>query len=249
MTNQPDPKPPTPPSTGPAAAYDEIADWYEREFLPRDFDTDLDPIGIDHALRHVLGPGAGRLLEVGCGTGIHSTRLRELGWDPVGIDLSAGMLHYARHRLAVTRGDAARLPFPDACVPAVLAAMVHTDMPDYAAVLREVHRVLVPDGMFVHIGVHPCFCGGFADRTEPDTVVIRPGYLDNDWTTASYTDQGIRDKVGAEHRPLAWLLNTVFDMGLVIDEIAEGGAPTPTTLTLRAHKPSATQASLGSGDR
>ena len=197
-------------------------------------------------MRHVLGPGAGRLLELGCGTGIHARRLHDLGWDPVGIDLSAGMLHHARQRLPVARGDAARLPTPDSCAPAVLAAMVHTDMADYAAVLREVHRVLVPGGTFVHIGVHPCFCGGFADRTDPDAIVIRPGYRDSHWTTASYTDRGIRDKVGAEHRPLAWLLNTVNDTGLVIDELAEGGAPTPTTLSLRAHKPSRASA-LGRG--
>jgi hypothetical protein len=42
----------------------------------------------------------------------------------------------------------------------------------------------------VHVGVHPCFCGGFADRSERDAVVIGPGYLDGHWTTASWSDQG-----------------------------------------------------------
>ena len=154
--------------------------------------------------------GTGRCLEIGCGTGIHAERLRALGWDPVGIDLSAGMLAYTRGRMPTALTDATRLPFPDSSVPAVLAAMVHTDMADYRAVLEEAHRVLAPGGMFVHIGVHPCFCGGFADHTDPTAIVIRPGYLESNWTTASYTDQGIRDKVGAEHRPLSWLLNAVI---------------------------------------
>ena len=56
--------------------------------------------------------------------------------------------------------------------------------------------------MFVHIGVHPCFCGAFADRADLDSIVVRPGYLDGAWTKTSWTDQGVRDKVGATHLPL-----------------------------------------------
>ena len=52
------------------------------------------------------------------------------------MDLSAGMLRYARDRLPVTRADAERLPVPNAAVPAVVSVMVHTDMPGYPAVLR-----------------------------------------------------------------------------------------------------------------
>jgi ubiquinone/menaquinone biosynthesis C-methylase UbiE len=49
-------------------------------------------------------------------------------------------------------------------------------MPAYPTVLREVARVLRPGGVFVHVGVHPCFCGGFADRSNLDAVVIQgPG--------------------------------------------------------------------------
>ncbi|MFL6125350.1 hypothetical protein [Actinophytocola sp.] len=44
-------------------------------------------------------------------------------------------------------------------------------MPAYPAVLREVARVLRSGGVFVHVGVHPCFRGGFADHSDPDAVV------------------------------------------------------------------------------
>jgi len=94
-----------------------------------------------------------------------------------------------------------------------------------------------PGGVFVHLGVHPCFCGGFADRGDPEAVVIRRGYLDSDWTRNSWTDQGIRDKVGAQHRPLPDLLHLVQDAGLAFDRFAEGGAPTPITFAIRAHRP------------
>jgi SAM-dependent methyltransferase len=116
--------------------------------------------------------------------------------------------------------------------------MVHTDMPRYPAVLAEVARVLRPGGVVVHVGVHPCFCGGFAERRELDAVVIRPGYLDGHWTKASWTDQGVRDKVGATHRPLPELLHAFLAAGLRLERFAESGAPTPAMLAIRARKPS-----------
>jgi len=224
----------------PTAAYDEIADWYEQEFLgsqpARGGRADADPLGIDHALRDLLGHGSGTCLEIGCGTGVHAARVRELGWTPVGVDLSAGMLRHARGRLALARADAERLPIRDGAVPAAIAVMVHTDMPGYPAVLGEAARVLRPGGVLVHVGVHPCFCGGFADRSDRNAVVIRSGYLDGHWTKASWTDQGVRDKVGATHRPLPELLHAFLDADLTLERFAEGGAPTPVVLAVRARK-------------
>jgi ubiquinone/menaquinone biosynthesis C-methylase UbiE len=213
------------------AAYDEIADWYSREFL-----RPGDPIGVDASLRTLLGAGTGTCLEIGCGTGIHADTVRDLGRTPIGIDLSAGMLRHADSRLPVGRADAVRLPVRDGSVPAVIAMMVHTDLPDYPAVVREIARVLRPGGVFVHVGVHPCFCGGFADRSDPDAVVIGRGYFDGSWTKKSWTDQGIRDKIGAWHLPLAGLLQAVPDAGLMIEQVIEGGPVTPMTLGLRARR-------------
>lgn len=222
------------------AAYDEIADWYEGRFLSaarlEPGAPGRDPLGIDRALRDLLGDGSGVCLEIGCGTGVHAALVRELGWAPVGVDLSSGMLRHARGRLPIARADAGRLPVRDSSVPAVVAAMVHTDMPEYPAVLREVARVLRPGGVFVHVGVHPCFCGGFADRGDPAAVVIRPGYLDGHWTTVSWTDQGIRDKVGATHWPLPDLLHAFLDTGMALERFTEGGTPLPVVLAVRARK-------------
>ena len=218
------------------AAYDEIADWYETQFLAGQAG---DPLGVTRALRSLLGEGDGAAtcLEIGCGTGVHAATVRSLGWRPLGVDLSAGMLRWARGRLPVVRADVAHLPFASCSFPVVASVMVHTDMPAYPAILREAARVLAPGGRFVHIGVHPCFCGGFADRTDPGAVVIRPGYLTGHWTKASWTDQGVRDKVGAAHWPLAELLAAFLDAGLVLERFVEGGEPAPIVFGLLARKP------------
>jgi SAM-dependent methyltransferase len=215
------------------AAYDEIADWYESEFIRPQTGAD-DPLGVHDALRELLGPGTGLCLEIGCGTGVYAAAVRRLGRTPIGVDLSAGMLRHAAGRLPVARGDATRLPFADASVPAVIAMMVHTDMPGYPAVLHEVRRVLAPGGVFVHVGVHPCFCGAFADRADPAATVIRPGYRERGYSRDSWTSQGVRDKVGAMHFPLAELLGAFVAARLTADGFAEGGGPTPITFSVRA---------------
>lgn len=224
----------------PTAAYDQIADWYEHEFLGRQGGGGLhivaDSLGIDRALADLLGAGSGVCLDIGCGTGVRAVRVRELGWTPVGIDLSAGMLGHGQGRLPIARADAERMPVRDNSVSAAICVMAHTDMPGYPAVLREAARILRAGGAFVHVGVHPCFCGGFADRSDLTAVVIRPGYLDGRWTRASWTDQGVRDKVGATHWSLPALMHAFLDAGLAVERLAEGGEPTPAVLAIRTRK-------------
>jgi hypothetical protein len=62
-----------------AAPYDEIADWYEHEFLGRPANAGDDPLGIKSALRDLLGPGSGVRLE----TVIFGQRLRGEASDHV----------------------------------------------------------------------------------------------------------------------------------------------------------------------
>jgi SAM-dependent methyltransferase len=223
-----------------SAPYDPIADWYEDEFLGDRAEDGLpisDPIGVDGSLCQLLGQGTGPCLEIGCGTGTHAARIGSLGWSPLGIDLSVGMLRHARTRLPAAQANGELLPVGDASVASAVAVMIHTDVADYPAVLTEAWRVLVPGGCLVHIGVHPCFCGGFADRTDPEAIIVRPGYLDGHWTKMSWTDRGLRDKVGAAHLPLPTLLRSFVDAGFVLDVFEEGGEPIPTVLAMRALKP------------
>ncbi|HEY6145392.1 MAG TPA: class I SAM-dependent methyltransferase, partial [Solirubrobacterales bacterium] len=51
--------------------------------------------------------------------------------------------------LVPTQGDAAQLPYEDASIDAVVLTAVLGEIPDTAAALREIRRVLKPDGRLV----------------------------------------------------------------------------------------------------
>jgi SAM-dependent methyltransferase len=201
------------------AAYDAHADWYE------DFVQDSWPYmdRVRALLADLLGPGRDRCLDLCCGGGAHTATIAGLGWQPVGVDLSMGQLRHALGRLPVAAGDAAHLPVLAASVPAVAAVLAHTDLPDYAAVLKEVARVLRPGGRFVHAGLHPCFIGAFADWSDPGRVVIDHGYARRERAFTGPAE-GVRVRVGAWHVPLADLLNMFVDAGLRIEKTAESTA-------------------------
>jgi|tagenome__1003787_1003787.scaffolds.fasta_scaffold19408288_2 hypothetical protein len=50
----------------------------------------------------------------------------------------------------------------------------------------------------------------------------------------SHHDQGLRNRLGAAHVPLATLLNRVIDSGFELQRVTEGARPTPLTLSFRA---------------
>lgn len=217
------------------AAYDAHADWYEQ--FANDTSADY-MVRVRHQLADLLGAGPGRCLDLCCGTGIQAAELRRLGWEPVGVDLSGGQLRHARRRLPVARGDAAALPIGAAAVPAVACVLAHTDVPDYPTVIAEAARVLAPGGRFVHVGVHPCFIGPFADRSDPERIVIDGGYAERDRSFRAWSVHGVRARVGAWHVPLADLLNAVTDAGLTLTRVAESGSgPVPDLFGLLAVKP------------
>lgn len=220
-----------------SAAYDDIADWYAG------YVTEIsDYSGRVHDMLHdLLGPAPAEdaaCVDICCGTGARAGVLRELGWRPVGVDISTGQLRHARAEMPVAQGDATALPIAGGRLEAAVCVLAHTDVPDYAAVVREAARILRPGGVFVHVGVHPSFVGAFADRSDPAAIRIDASYHRRERRFDSFTPHGVRIRVGAWHTPLPDLLHTALDAGLTLTRIVEGGAPdaVPDILGLRATK-------------
>jgi SAM-dependent methyltransferase len=214
----------------PAARYDEWADWYER-YMNHEAQEFAHRTGA--ALAQVLGPGTGPVLDLACGTGTHARVLTALGWTPFGLDLSLGQLRYARARMPVIAADAASPPVRPGTLAAVSAVMCHTDIDDYAATCQLFSPALQCGGIFAHVGVHPCYIGAFADRSNPSGVVITPGYWRKERRFEGWSARGVRARVGATHLPLGDLLNAFTSAGLAIERVVELGDPTPDVLAVR----------------
>jgi SAM-dependent methyltransferase len=219
------------------ARYDGIADWYDTEFL-----SELHDPGRAAAFR-LLGPGAGALLDLGCGTGAQTVAFRDEGWEVTGVDASEDMLRRAGDRgLEVVRADASALPFEDDSFDAAVSLWTHTDVDHFAAAVREVARVLRAGGPFVYAGGHPCFVGPHAlFRFARGVPELHPGYRPARRYDATepgvFNPQGLRARVGASHLPLGDFLTAFTGAGLQIEHFEEHGEDDyPYLVALRARR-------------
>jgi SAM-dependent methyltransferase len=96
---------------------------------------------------------AGRLLDVGCGTGslANAMAARWPARHVAGIDIAAPYIAFARSQatpgnLTFEVADAAKLPFDDGSFAGAATQLVLNFVPDPVAALTEMRRVTVPSG-------------------------------------------------------------------------------------------------------
>ena len=137
-----------------AASFTEsVPENYDRYMGPMLFE----PYAEDLVERLKIREGM-RVLEVACGTGIVTRRLRDAlppGATLIATDLSEPMLAFARQKFDGDRSiewqqaDALALPFADQSFDAVICQFGLMFVPEKLAALREIHRVLTPAGQLL----------------------------------------------------------------------------------------------------
>ncbi len=130
--------------------YDRVAFWYEKVVC-----------GLPMWRRYVCEsltwlPDKGDVLEVGLGPGLLMRDLVRGRAFVVGLDLSRGMLGRAQKRLRrdglvahLVQADASHLPFRDNSFDGIVMTFVFSAIPDGMAAMRELARVLRPNGVLV----------------------------------------------------------------------------------------------------
>jgi trans-aconitate methyltransferase len=120
------------------------------------------------------------ILDLGCGDGQLTKRLRDSGAHVLGVDASPEMVAAARERgIEAEQAKAELLPFRDATFDAVFSNAALHWVRGQDAMIGQVQRVLKPDGRFVAemgghgnvAAIHVAFMAvldrhGFGDREE-----------------------------------------------------------------------------------
>ncbi|MCM6772328.1 class I SAM-dependent methyltransferase [Nocardia sp. CDC159] len=161
--------------------------------------------------------GGLRVLDAGCGAGVHAADLIRRGAIVTGIDRSAGLLDIARQRLGpavpLHRADLGEpLPFQDNTFDLVLSALVMHYLAEWEPVLGEFRRVLRPRGRLVLSTHHP-------------VMDMRISGSDDYFGTYTYTEDWQRDgrtmRMRFWHRPLRAMVTAFKASGFTIDDIVE----------------------------
>ena len=206
--------------------FDPVAEWYDARVRADELLHDLALPALYRLAGDVQGK---RLLDVACGQGVAARGLAEMGASVVGVDIAEALLTIAR----VEEGarplgidyhveDAQSLAsLTDGSFDAAVCNMALINIPDLAAACIAIRRVLRPGGAFVFSITHPCFQTSRSSWTDEEPPRRAVGaYFHEGWWLSSNTD-GVRGKIGDEHRTLSTYINTLTRAGLLIDEIAE----------------------------
>jgi ubiquinone/menaquinone biosynthesis C-methylase UbiE len=130
-----------------SVSFDRAADFYDETRHVGDRAL-ID--SIDHITSSLAG--AGRVLEIGVGTGMLAVPLAERGLDVVGIDVSRAMLAKLRQKTTgatphVALADARQLPFADDSFDAAYLRHVLHLIPRWSSAVSELCRVVRPGGV------------------------------------------------------------------------------------------------------
>lgn len=103
--------------------------------------------------------------DLACGTGDFCREIAKLGYEPLGFDLSYGMLENARTKAPLVHGDALRLPLPDGAVDGVTCGFALRNFAELDQAFREMARITRPGGRIALLEV-----------AEPQNPLLRTGH-------------------------------------------------------------------------
>ena len=212
------------------ADWNKNADWWIEGFtdgVDPEYEEQIIPLVLDEL------SSFGSVLDVGCGEGQLSRALASarVGRRVIGVDPTPRQIEVASDRggdVEYFVAPAHRLPFADGSFEAVLACLVFEHIDDLDEAIREVARVLQPDGTFLFLLNHPLLQtpnSGWID----DQMIDPPEQY---WRIGAYLDEAVTFeevepdvRVRFVHRPLGRYVNTLAENGFVITHMHEPAPP------------------------
>ncbi|MGH2699127.1 MAG: ubiquinone/menaquinone biosynthesis methyltransferase [Actinomycetota bacterium] len=105
------------------------------------------------------------VIDVACGTGDFCRESQHAGLDPVGFDVSFGMLSLAETSAPLVQADGLRLPLRDGAADGLTCGFALRNVVDLRALFEESARVLRPGGR-----------AAFLETAQPDNPVLSFGH-------------------------------------------------------------------------
>ncbi len=127
-----------------ASSYDKDPDFQER-------------LALWKAELSRLAPGVKRAFDIGCGPGLYSFHLAQLGVEVTGLDAAEGMIRLCQERAAqqliknctFRQATLPNLPSDLGMAELIVSSSVLEYVPEWEESLRAIHSHLVPGGAFV----------------------------------------------------------------------------------------------------
>jgi ubiquinone/menaquinone biosynthesis C-methylase UbiE len=157
------------------------------------------------------------VLDLGCGAGHISFSVAPFSASVTAYDLADQMLAVvaasAKQRnlenIEIRQGPAEKLPFPDAAFDVVVTRFSAHHWADVPAAMKEVHRVLRPDGVAVVIDIIASE-NPLHDTTLQAIELLRDASHVRDYRASEWAS--IFDAAGFSHQQTSiWRLKMVFD--------------------------------------
>jgi len=201
------------------------------------------------ALAALMGEITGaRALDLGCGSGTHSTWMAERGAQVVGCDLSSTMLRLAHERarergveLELCLADITQaLPFADAMFDLALTATALHYVAELATTMREVARVLQPGGCLIASVLHPMSTARFP-RLNAEQTAAPDGWATRQTWASHYFGAPAREvetpwlacgdirsegrRIGCYHHTIDQYFHAMRAAGLLVIDLCEPHPP------------------------
>ena len=151
--------------------------------------------GIERWRSKLVADARGRVLEVGCGTGLALPNYRD-DVELFAFDPHFDALHRARRRRSGARlfcASAESIPFAADSFDCVVSSLVFCSVPDVDRGLGELRRVLRPGGrllMLEHVQARSKFGARLLDALQPAWTLISGGCHPNRDTVAAVERAG-----------------------------------------------------------
>jgi len=96
-------------------------------------------------------PGPGRILDIGCATGLFLSGMKERGWEVLGIELNEQAAAYARERMGldIITGNFLEADLPNHYFDVISLWDVLEHLPDPLPVLKKISQIIRPGGLLV----------------------------------------------------------------------------------------------------